>query len=40
MHQCGIHVVDAHPQPEQLIGHRVTHGAQPSQSSLRREPHV
>ena len=40
MHKCGIHVVDAHPQPEQLIGHRVTHGAQPSQSGLRRQPHV
>jgi hypothetical protein len=31
MHKCSIHVVDAHPQPEQLLSHRVTHGAQPNQ---------
>ena len=31
MHKGRIHVVDAHPKPEQLIGHRVAHGAQPSQ---------
>ena len=31
MHQGRIHVVDAHPQPQQLLGHRVIHGAQPNQ---------
>ena len=30
MHKRRIHVVDAHPKPQQLIGHRVNHGAQPS----------
>jgi hypothetical protein len=31
MHKRGVHVVDAHTKSEQLIGHRVAHGAQPSQ---------
>src|SRR5215207_6138163 len=37
MHKRRIHVVDAHPEPKQLIGHRVTHGAQPNQWDLRQE---
>ena len=36
MHKGRIHVVDAHPKPQQLIGHRVTHGAQPNQLDLSR----
>jgi len=32
MHECRIHVVDAHPQPVQLLGHRVSHAAQTSQA--------
>jgi hypothetical protein len=31
MHKRRVHVVDTHPKPEQIIGHRIAHGAQPSQ---------
>jgi hypothetical protein len=34
MHKGRIHVVDAHPKPQQLLGDRVTHGAQPNQPDL------
>jgi hypothetical protein len=37
MNKRRIHVVDAHPKPQQLIGHRVTHGAQPNQLDLPHE---
>jgi hypothetical protein len=38
MHKGRVHVVDAHPKPEQLIGHRVAHGAQPSQLDVPNDP--
>jgi hypothetical protein len=37
MHKGRIHVVDAHPKPQQLLGDRVNHGAQPSQTDLPRD---
>ena len=40
MHQGRIHVVDAHPQPQQLLGHRVIHGAQPNQWRAAQARHV